>query len=211
MTKVLIVDDHAMVRGGLKEILVGAPEIEAVAEAADGAGMFEILDSDHIDITILDLSLREESGLDLLPKISAKFPHLKVLILSMFSDEEYAVRALKLGACGYLTKEAVPAELIKGIRTVTEGGTFVCEDIAARIIERLRGADALPHQRLSNREFQIMMMMAEGMRPTDIARTCGVSVKTISTHRRRILDKMGLSTTAQLMRYAVDHNLRIRR
>lgn len=207
MKRIIIADDHAVVRAGLRHILGETEEFTVVGEAATAQTLFDQIRDHRCDIVILDIALGEESGLDVLATIREEHPEIAILVLSMFAEEEYAIRVLKLGASGYLTKESAPDRLLEAVRKIASGGAYLTPTVAERLAGHLRGFGVTPHSRLSNREFQILVMIGEGQSLTDIARLCHLSVKTVSTHRRKILDKMGLSTTSQLIRYAVENRL----
>jgi two-component system, NarL family, invasion response regulator UvrY len=206
-TRILIADDHVVVRAGLRQILAEARDVSVTGEAGSGAEVIAALRTGAYDLVILDISLGKDSGLELLPQIRKQFPGTSVLILSMFGEEEHAVRALKLGASGYLTKESASDRLLEAVRKVAQGGVFVSADLVEMLVLRLHQGEEKPHERLSNREFQILCLMGEGKSQTEIAEICCLSVKTVSTHRRNILEKMGLQKTAELIRYAVENRL----
>lgn len=207
MIRLFMVDDHAIVRAGLRDLTTADPEITLVGESASVSDLMQHLEREPCDVVLLDVSLAGESGLDALPRIRSAHPDTKVLILSMYSEAEYSIRALRLGASGYLTKETAPDQLLDAIRKVASGGRYVSPELGEQLAARLQGECGAPHERLSNREFQILRLIGEGKRLTDIAELLGSSVKTVSTHRRRILDKMNLETTAQLIRYVIDNRI----
>ena len=208
MTKVLIVDDHAVVREGLKQILAEAPDTEVLSEAATGEEALEKVASEHYDVVILDISLPDTSGLEVLKQIKALRPQLAVLILTIHPEEQYAVRALQAGASGYMTKETAPDELAAAIRKVAQGGKYVSPTLAEKLAFGLGPkAKATPHETLSDREFQVLKMIASGKSIMAISEDLHLSKKTVSTYRRRILDKMGMETNAELIRYAIENGL----
>ena len=205
--RILIADDHAIVREGLKRIFATTADMEVSGEAADGAALLDLLRREGGDVVLLDIALGRDSGLDLLRQIKKLYPRLPVLVLSMYGENELAVRSLKMGASAYLTKETVPENLVMAVRKVAAGGTYVSPALAEDLARQLRVAGDRPHERLSNREFQVLCRLAEGKTVTEIAREFGISVKTVSTHRRHILDKMRMRSTPQLIRYAIENSL----
>ncbi len=208
MTKVLIVDDHAVVREGLKQILADAPDMVVVGEAAKGDEALEKIIAEHYDVVVLDISLPDMSGLEVLKQIKDLRPQLAVLILTIHPEEQYAVRVLQAGASGYMTKDTAPDELAAAVKKVAEGGRYVSSTLAEKLAFDLGPkAKAAPHEALSDREFEVLVMMASGKNVTKISEELHLSKKTISTYRRRILDKMGMETNAELIRYAVENGL----
>jgi two-component system invasion response regulator UvrY len=208
MLKVLIADDHAVVCAGLKRILEESHDISVMGEVGDGREVFRCICDMHLDLVILDISMPGMSGLDVVKQIRNVQPHLPILILSMHSEDQYAVRALKAGASGYLTKESAPEELVGAVRKIAGGGKYVSARLAEKLVDRLDGdGQKLPHERLSDREYEVLCHLASGKGTTSIAKVMGLSVKTVSTYRTRILEKMHMDNTAELMRYAIEHNL----
>lgn len=208
MIKVLIADDHAVVRSGLKQILAETPDIVVAGEATNGREALEKLEKQHWDVLVLDITMPGRSGLEILKDIKHLKPELPVLVLSMHAEEQFATRTLKAGASGYLNKESAPEELVKAIRKVCAGGKYVSATQAERMVGELTGdADKLPHELLSDREYEILRLIASGKTPTQIARELSLSVKTVSTYRARILEKMNLTTNAQLTHYAIKGGL----
>lgn len=205
--KILIADDHAVVRAGLVQIISGSGDMFVAGEAASAAELLQKIATQRWDAVILDISLSDRSGLDVLPDLKRHAPNTPVLILSMYGEEEFAVRAIRLGASGYLTKESAPERLLEALRALRAGGMYVSPMLAQALALRLQNRTERPHERLSPREFQILCLFGEGKTATEIARICCVSVKTVSTHRRHILEKMGFQTTAQLVRYAIANGL----
>lgn len=207
MITILIVDDHAIVRRGLKEILTAEADI-LVAEASNAEEAIELLQHTLCDLIVLDLGLPGRSGLQFLGEIKLRCPDLPVLVLSVFPEQQFAVRTLKAGAAGYLSKDAAPEELITAIRRILSGGKHVSDLVTGILVERETAShSALPHETLSEREFQILCLLGQGKNISTIARELSISVATVSTHRARILRKMGLKSTAELIRYAVQHHL----
>ena len=208
MIRVLIADDHPVVRQGLRQIVAAAPGMAPAGEACDGNEVLEKVRRDRYDVLVLDITMPGLSGLDLLKQLKAEQPQLPVVMLTLHSEEQYAVRFLRAGAAGYLTKDSPPAELIEAIRRAAKGGRYVSSALAERLALRLDApADTPLHSTLSDREFQVLCLLAEGRTVTDAAQHLALSVKTVSTHRARVLKKMHMSTTAELIRYAIEHQL----
>lgn len=209
MIKVLIADDHAVVRSGLKQILDETEgEIRVEGEATNGRDVIEKVQARDWDVLVLDITMPGRSGLDILKDIRQLKPQLPVLILSMHAEEQFATRMLKAGASGYLNKESAPEELVKAIRKVYQGGKYVSAAQAERMVMELTGdTNKQPHELLSDREYGILCLIASGKTATQIARELGLSVKTVSTYRSRILEKMNLTTNAQLTHYAIKNGL----
>lgn len=208
MIKILIADDHAVVRAGIKQILTGQEDIVVEDEAGSGQEVINYLTKRHYDLILLDISMPGRSGLEILEDIKSLQPRLPVLILSMHPEEQYAVRTLRAGAAGYLTKASAPQELIKAIRKVSQGGKYVTSSLAEKLAFELDANSEKPiHETLSNREYQVMLMLASGKTVTDIAKELCLSPKTISTYRMRILEKMNMKKNAELTLYAVRNSL----
>lgn len=208
MIRILVADDHAVVRQGVKQILAEVGDMTVKDEAQNGSETLKKVNEQEYDVVLLDISMPGRSGLEVLEDIKAQHPKLPVLILSMHPEEQYAVRALRAGASGYLTKASAPQELIGAIRKVAGGGKYVTSSLAEKLADELEvDTDKLPHERLSNREHQVMLMLAEGKSVSDIAAELCLSVKTISTYRTRIMSKMGMKKNAELTLYAVHNNL----
>jgi DNA-binding NarL/FixJ family response regulator len=208
MIKVFITDDHPIVREGLKQTLRETPDIAVSGEASNGEETLDDLRNQEVDVVLLDISLPGRSGLDILAQIRVAYPTVKVLILSTYPEQQYAIRALRTGAAGYLTKESAPDELITAIRKVAIGGKYVSAALAERLAFDLAGeSTSRPHEKLSNREYQVMCMIASGKTVGEIAVELSLSDKTISTYRRRILDKMNLRHNAELTHYAIQQGL----
>jgi len=206
--RVLVADDHAVVRKGIRQILADAPEMEVVAEASNGLETLELMRSTGVDVVILDLSMPGLSGLETVKKIRQDCPRVSILVLSMHPEEQYAVRVMRTGAAGYLTKDSAPEELVAAVRSVANGHKYVTSTLAERLaLELERGGDRLPHEALSDREYQVMLLMAEGLRGQDIADRLTLSVKTVSTYRARLLRKMNMTTNAELIRYSLRQGL----
>jgi two-component system invasion response regulator UvrY len=208
LIRILIVDDHAILRRGLKEILAREFEGAIFDEAGDAQQVLAQAQKHAWDLVILDITMPGRSGFDLLRDLQHLRPELPVLVLSMHPENQYAKRTLKAGAAGYMNKETAPKELVKAVRKVLAGGRYVSAGLAEKLAADL-SADAarLPHERLSNREFEVLRMIASGKTVSQIAEELHLSVTTVSTHRARILEKMGLTNNAELMRYAIHNGL----
>jgi DNA-binding NarL/FixJ family response regulator len=208
MLRVMLVDDHPVVRKGMRFILEEGlrPGVE-VSEASDGEQALAAL-ADPPDVMVLDLSMPGRSGIDLLAEIKHRCPKLPVLIMSLHAEEQFAVRALRAGAAGYLTKSAAPENLVSAVTKVARGGRYVSETLADLLAADVGGqAVSAPHERLSDREFEVLCAIASGKTASEIAATMHLSVKTISTYRSRLLDKMGMTSNAELTRYAIGNGL----
>jgi two-component system invasion response regulator UvrY len=210
MTRIAIADDHAVVRKGLRQIIVEADDLTVVGEAATADELLTLLRSRPVDVVVLDLGLGLRSGIDVLKHVKSEFPRLPVVILSMHSEDLFAVRALRAGASGYVEKESAPESLLQAIRHVARGGTWVSAEIAEKIASDIArgGAEVLPHERLSDREFEVFRLLGSGMSVTAISHALNLSVKTVSTHRTRILAKTGIHDNAGVVEYVVSHGLR---
>jgi two-component system invasion response regulator UvrY len=206
--KLLVADDHAIVRKGIIQVLQDSPDLLVQGEAASGAEVLERVRAEDWDGVVMDLSMPGTSGLDLIKQLRALRPRLPILVLSVHPEDQYALRVLKAGAGGYLTKESVPDELVRAIRKVCAGGRYVSAELAERLAFSM-GADVerAPHEQLSDREFQVLRLMASGLTPTEISERLCLSVKTVSTYRTRLLEKLRLRTSAELVRYAVQAGL----
>jgi two-component system invasion response regulator UvrY len=206
MYRVLLVDDHEVVRRGLRAILDDRFTGITVAEASSGDEALAALVS-PFDAVILDLSMPGRSGIDLLAEIKHRYPKLPVLIMSLHGEEQFAVRALRAGAAGYLTKSAAPEQLISAFERIVRGGRYISENLAERLAAVAGGDTGAPHDRLSDREFEVMRGIASGETAGEIAERLHLSVKTVSTYRARLLDKMGMATNSELTRYALQNGL----
>ncbi|NYH19923.1 response regulator [Paraburkholderia bryophila] len=208
MIRVLIADDHALVRDGLRHILQNASGFDVVGEANDGASTIALVRSHPAEVLVLDLSMPGRNGVELIRQIKEEKPALRILVLTMHAEQQYAVRAFKAGASGYLTKESASAELVSSVGKVASGGVYVSLAMAERFAQSLNEpADTLPHQRLSDREFDVFRRIAAGQTITEIAAELCVSSKTVSTYKTRILEKMQMPHEAALVRYALRHKL----
>ena len=208
MIKICIADDHAIVREGLKQIIGETSDMKVVGEAANSQEVMDKALQDHCDVVLLDIAMPGRGGLDTLEELKRQRPELPVLMLSMYPEEQYAVRALRAGASGYLTKGSAPEELIAAIRKVSQGGKYVSSSLAETLASHLeKGIQKPVHEMLSDREYQVMLMIASGKTVTEIADDLSLSVKTISTNRTRMLRKMGMKTNAELTYFAIKQGL----
>jgi len=206
--RVLLADDHAIVRAGLKEILAGTGDITVAAEATNGQEVMTRIRGQDYDVAVLDMSMPGRSGIELIKQVKDEKPKLRILVLTMHSEEQYAVRALKAGASGYLTKDSATEQLVAAIRKIAAGGAYFSPETAERLVlDASPRAEAAPHTLLSDREFQVLQLIAGGQSVGEIAKRLALSVKTVSTHKTRILQKMGLANQAELIRYALEHKL----
>lgn len=208
MIKILIADDHAIVREGLKQIISGTPDMAVVAEASNGEDVLEKVSANKYDVILLDISMPGRSGLDILRQLKVEKPKLPIMMLSVHPEEQYAVRALRAGASGYLTKESAPDELIAAIRKISQGRKYVSSSLAEKLAVEL-GIDVKKsrHELLSDREYQVMLMIASGKTVKEIAEELLISVKTSSTYRSRILEKMKMKNNAEIIYYSVKQGL----
>ena len=207
MIKVIIVDDHPVVRRGLKQIIEDEPDMEVAGEAKNAGECFSLVRKTDCTLVLLDITLPDKSGFDVLKQLQYELPRLPVLILSVHSEDQYAVRFIKAGASGYLMKEGAPEELVKAIRKVNAGGKYVSASLAEKLVSHLDASDKPPHENLSDREFQILCMIAGGKSLKNIADAFCISEKTVSTYRSRVLEKMKMSTNSDLTRYALENHL----
>jgi DNA-binding NarL/FixJ family response regulator len=208
MIKIFIADDHAIVRKGLKQIISETPDMIVSEEADNGLEALDKISENNYDVILLDISMPGKNGLEILRLVRKKKPKLPVLMLSVHSEEQYAVRSLRAGASGYLTKESAPDELIAAIRTISKGGKFVNASLAEKLISELEIYVERPsHETLSDREYQVMCMSAMGNTLKEIAQELSLSIQTVSTYRTRILEKMNMNSIAEVIRYAVKHGL----
>jgi DNA-binding NarL/FixJ family response regulator len=206
--RLLLVDDHTVVREGLKRLLDPLADEWTITEARTGYQALECLRAQRFDLAIVDLSMPGMSGLTLIARIKSEFPGVAVLVLTMHAEEQYAMRAFQAGASGYVTKDAASSELVEAVRKVANHGVFVTSHLAERVIQQLNGKqDAATIQTLSNRELEVLQRIVDGQRPVDIAQELHLSIKTVSTHKRRILEKLELDSTAALIRFGLAHHL----
>jgi len=208
MLKIIIADDHGIFREGLKQVIAGTANMSVTDEAADGTELLAKLRTNDYDLVILDISLPGRSGLEILAETKSMRPKLPVLILSMHPEEQYAMRALKSGASGYLTKGSSAQELVEALHKIALGKKYVSASMAELLASRIGSdSDGPLHERLSDREFQVMRMIAAGATPRKIAEELLVGIKTVNTYRVRVLQKMEMKCNADLTRYAVQHKL----
>lgn len=208
MIRVLVADDHAIVREGLKQILAKSGDLTVAGEAADGNVLLTMVREQNWDVLVTDMSMPGRNGIELIRMVKEARPDLPVLVLSMYGEDQFAVRAIRAGASGYLTKESASEHLVSAIRKIAAGGVHVSPEVAQVLFQSVRGDKAaLPHMQLSDREMQVLGMIAGGQSISDIARQLSLSPKTISTHKTRILEKMGMHNQAELIRYAIEHKL----
>jgi DNA-binding NarL/FixJ family response regulator len=207
---VLIADDHAIVRQGLKQILSETDDLVVAGEADDGAEALQLARQQQWNVFLLDVSMPNRNGIDTLKQLKKEFPKLPVLMLSMHPEEQYAVRALKAGASGYLTKQSAPEQLVTAIRQVAGGRKYVSPTVAMQLADAIANdtdSEQPPHELLSDREYEVLKLIATGKTLTQIAEELNLAVATISTFRARILTKLGLSSTAEMIRYGLEHGL----
>ena len=208
MIRIVIADDHAIVREGLKRIVDSADDLQVVGEAADGTEVVERVREIDFDVLVLDLSMPGRSGMELIRLVKAQQPRLRILVLSMHQELQYAVRAIKSGASGYLTKESAPAQLVLALRKIAGGGAYISAEVAEQLaLGAMPGAQADVHESLSDREMQVFRCLAAGESVTDIASRLNLSVKTVSSHKANLMHKMSLANQSELVRYAIRHGL----
>lgn len=208
MTNILIADDHAIVRDGLKRILASTGDLVAAGEARDGHEAIRLVRERDWDLLLMDMSMPGRNGIELIRQVKAEKPKLPILVLSMHAEHQYAVRAMRAGAAGYLNKDSAAEQLVSAIRKVVGGGVFVSPAVAELLArETMRGTPVLPHTRLSEREFQVLRMIVQGKTLTEIGAELNLSVKTVSTHKTHVLEKLQLANQAELVRYALEHRL----
>lgn len=206
--RILLVDDHAIVREGLKRVLDATAAGWAVAEAGGGFEALDLARARAFDLAVVDLSMPGMNGLDFLRRVREQFPHMRVLVLSMHAEQAYAMRAFKAGASGYVTKDSAARELASAVRKVAAGGTYISAELAEQVVLQMNGGrEPARHSLLSDRELDVLRRLANGQRPTDIARALHLSVKTVSTHKARILERLELPNLAALIRYGIEHSL----
>jgi DNA-binding NarL/FixJ family response regulator len=206
--RLVIADDHTIVREGLKQLLRAEGDFEIVAEAGDGLEVMQHVRAFDFDVLLLDISMPGKSGMELIKQVKSEKPKLRILVLSMHHEHQYAIRAIRSGASGYLTKESASTDLANALRKVANGGAYITPEVAEQLaLGAMPNSDAAPHASLSDREFQVLRMLASGKSVTDIGGTLHLSVKTISTHKARLMQKLGVTTSNELIRYALKHRL----
>jgi two-component system, NarL family, invasion response regulator UvrY len=206
MIKVIVVDDHPVVRRGLKQIIEDEPDMKVAGEAKNAGECFSLVQKTDCTLVLLDITLPDRNGFDVLKQLKYEYPNLPVIILSVHSEEQYGLRFIKAGASGYLMKEGAPEELVKAIRKVTAGGKYISASLAEKLVSYLDACDKPPHENLSDREFQILCMIAQGKSLKNIADELCIGEKTVSTYRSRIMEKMKMCTNADLTRYALENH-----
>ena len=208
MIRVLLADDHVIVRAGLRELLADTGDMTVTGEAGNGQEVLASVRQHDYDVVVLDMSMPGRSGLELIKQVKDEKPKLRILVLSMHGEAQYAVRAIRAGASGYLTKDSAAEQLVAAIRRIAAGGAYVSPETAERLaLDFNQPSDAAPHTLLSDREFQVFQLIVAGSTVGEIADALSLSVKTVSTHKSRILEKMKLGNQAELVRYAVRHKL----
>ncbi len=208
MIKILVVDDHALIRKGLKQLLENNPEIQVTAEAETGMQAISMVRKQHFDLVLLDISLPDKHGMDVLKQLRAERSDIKVIVLSMYPEDQYGVRALKAGAVGYINKQSAPEKLVSAIKQILTGKKYISADLADQLLSTLIGnTQELLHQSLSNREFQTLCLMASGKSLTEISEIMLLSPKTVSVYRARMLEKMNFKHNAEAIHYAITHQL----
>ncbi|MFA6063191.1 MAG: response regulator transcription factor [Gallionella sp.] len=208
MTDILVVDDHALIRKGLKQLLEDSQDLKVTGEASTGIGAINMVRAQHFDLMLLDINLPDKHGIDILKQFKSEQPELKIIVLSMYPEDQYGVRALKAGAMGYINKQGASDTLITAIRQVLSGKKYISETLAEQLLNNLIGeSQELMHQSLSNREYQTLCLMASGKSLSDISEIMMLSPKTVSVYRSRMLAKMGFSNNAEAIHYAITHHL----
>ena len=208
MIRLVIADDHAIVREGLKRIVSEAPGLQIEAEAADGNEVMKIVRERDFDVLMLDLSMPGRSGMELIKLVKTEKPKLKILVLSMHQETQYAVRAIKSGASGYLTKESAPGQRAQAIHKTAAGGAYISAEVAEQLaLGAMPGGEKPPHEALSDREFEVFLQIFAGASVSDIAATLKLSLKTVSTHKANLMHKLGITNQSELVRYAMRHGL----
>ena len=208
MTRVLLADDHAIIRDGVKQILADTDDLVVAGEAANGPALLKLVAEQSWDIVVLDISMPGKNGLELIKLIRQDHPRLPILIFSMHQEEQYALRALHAGASGYLTKQSAPEQLVNAIRQVASGKKYLSPAVAQQLANAIsEDTEKSPHERITDREYQVLVMIAGGKTLTQIAETLNLGVATVSTYRARLLEIMGLRSTAELIRYGLEHGL----
>ena len=208
MIRVISADDHAVVRGGVRQMLAEASDIQVVGEASDGATLMQLLQLQACDVLLLDISMPGKDGLAVLTDVRDKWPSIAVVILTMHPENQYATRALRLGAQGYLTKASIPEQLVKAVRTVAAGRRYVTEALEQMLADRLAGEQGnASYETLSDREYKVLVRIGAGQSVSAIAEELFLSVNTVKTYRARLLAKLGLASTGELIRYTINHHL----
>ena len=208
MIRVVIADDHQILREGLKQLLLATGDLEVVGEAADGYEVLQRVRDLEFDVLLLDMSMPGKSGVELIKQVKSEKPKLRILVLSMHEEHQYAVRAIRAGASGYLTKEGAAVQLTAALRKVAGGGAFITPEVAERLaLDAMPHTDGPLHEALSDREFQVFRLLVNGRTVSDIAEQLHLSAKTVSTHKARLMEKLQVDSNAELIHYAVRHRL----
>jgi DNA-binding NarL/FixJ family response regulator len=208
MIKVLIADDHALIRKGLKQLLDDTDDMRMTGEAENGMQAIRMVDEGEFDVVLLDISMPDKHGIDVLKQLKINHPQLPVLMLSMHPEEQYALRSMKAGAAGYLNKQSAPVQLVTAIRQVASGKKYISTELAVQLADGLsQGYQELLHQTLSNREYQTLCLMASGKKLSEMAEIMSLSPKTVSVYRSRLLEKMKLKNNAEAIHYAISNHL----
>ena len=208
MIRVILADDHQILREGLKQLLLAAGDLDVVGEAADGNEVLQRVRTLGCDVLLLDMSMPGRSGVELIRQVKSEKPKLRILVLSMHEEHQYAVRAIRAGASGYLTKESAAAQLVAALRKVAGGGAFISAEVAERLAqEAMPHADGPLHAALSDREYQVFRLLVNGRSVSEIAVQLHLSAKTVSTHKARLMEKLGVDNNADLVHYAIKHRL----
>jgi DNA-binding NarL/FixJ family response regulator len=208
MIRVVLADDHTILREGLRQLLGTANDIAVVGEAANGHEVIALVRSEDFDVLLLDMSMPGKSGIELIKQVRAEKPKLRMLVLSMHEEEQYAVRALKAGASGYVTKDSAATQLVTAIRKVAGGGAFISAEVAEQLaLGAIPDSEGPAHTRLSDREYEVFQLLVAGVSVSDIATRLNLSGKTVSTHKARLMEKLGIDNQADLVRYAMRHRL----
>ena len=208
MINILVVDDHALIRKGMKQILDDTEDLRVTGEAESGAQAIRLAQVNRYDVVLLDITMPDRNGIDVLRQLKINHPQMPVLILSMHPEDQYAVRSMKAGAAGYLSKQSVPTQLVTAIRQVASGKKYISSELAERLADGLsQGYEEQLHQTLSNREYQTLCLMASGKTLSEIADAMSLSAKTVSVYRARLLEKMKMKSNAEAIRYAINNHL----
>lgn len=208
MISILVVDDHSLIRKGLKQLLEEKPEFQIKGEAESGMQAINMVREQHFDLVLLDMSLPDKHGIDVLKQLKLEQPDIKIIVLSMYPEDQYGVRALKAGAVGYINKQSAPENLVVAIEHVTSGKKYISSNLAEQLLNSLIGdSQEQLHQSLSNREYQTLCLMASGKSLTEISEIMKLSPKTISVYRARMLEKMNFKNNAEAVHYAIAHQL----
>jgi DNA-binding NarL/FixJ family response regulator len=206
--RIVVADDHTILREGLRQLLASASDLEIVGEASDGFEALELVRGADFDVLLLDLSMPGRSGIELIRQVKSEKPKLRVLVLSMHAEHQYAVRAVRAGASGYLTKDSAATQLVAAIRKVAGGGAFISAEVAEQLaLSAMPHAEGPPHMSLSDREYQVFQFLVSGRSVSDTATELNLSVKTVSTHKARLMEKIGVANQTELVHYAIRHRL----